>query len=65
MIAKKEKNKTPKDSMTLLPCFYFVEVSGGSQRKIFVAGSFQNRPLHAAGTGTRTAEPDHLELGWG
>lgn len=26
MIAKKEKNKTPKDSMTLLPCFYFVEL---------------------------------------
>uniref|UniRef100_A0A452QJU9 Phospholipid phosphatase related 3 n=1 Tax=Ursus americanus TaxID=9643 RepID=A0A452QJU9_URSAM len=25
MIATKEKNKTPKDSMTLLPCFYFVE----------------------------------------
>lgn len=28
MIATKEKNKSPKDSMTLLPCFYFVEVRG-------------------------------------
>lgn len=28
MISTKEKNKSPKDSMTLLPCFYFVEVSG-------------------------------------
>ncbi|MBZ3876337.1 Lipid phosphate phosphatase-related protein type 3 [Sciurus carolinensis] len=26
MINAKEKNKTPKDSMTLLPCFYFVEL---------------------------------------
>uniref|UniRef100_A0A4X1VWD7 Phospholipid phosphatase-related protein type 3 n=1 Tax=Sus scrofa TaxID=9823 RepID=A0A4X1VWD7_PIG len=26
MISTKEKNKTPKDSMTLLPCFYFVEL---------------------------------------
>lgn len=26
MLAMKEKNKTPKDSMTLLPCFYFVEL---------------------------------------
>uniref|UniRef100_G3TYP4 Phospholipid phosphatase-related protein type 3 n=1 Tax=Loxodonta africana TaxID=9785 RepID=G3TYP4_LOXAF len=26
MISAKEKNKTPKDSMTLLPCFYFVEL---------------------------------------
>ncbi|EAW69593.1 hCG2040503, partial [Homo sapiens] len=25
MISTKEKNKIPKDSMTLLPCFYFVE----------------------------------------
>lgn len=28
MISTKEKNKSPKDSMTLLPCFYFVEVRG-------------------------------------
>lgn len=28
MISTKEKNKIPKDSMTLLPCFYFVEVRG-------------------------------------
>ncbi|XP_076977520.1 phospholipid phosphatase-related protein type 3 isoform X2 [Tamandua tetradactyla] len=27
MISPKEKNKTPKDSMTLLPCFYFVELT--------------------------------------
>ncbi|KAM5189597.1 phospholipid phosphatase-related protein type 3 isoform 2-T2 [Callospermophilus lateralis] len=26
MITAKEKSKTPKDSMTLLPCFYFVEL---------------------------------------
>ncbi|XP_060153456.1 phospholipid phosphatase-related protein type 3 isoform X1 [Globicephala melas] len=26
MISTKEKNKSPKDSMTLLPCFYFVEL---------------------------------------
>ncbi|XP_007952779.1 phospholipid phosphatase-related protein type 3 [Orycteropus afer afer] len=26
MISAKEKSKTPKDSMTLLPCFYFVEL---------------------------------------
>uniref|UniRef100_H2QET4 Phospholipid phosphatase-related protein type 3 n=1 Tax=Pan troglodytes TaxID=9598 RepID=H2QET4_PANTR len=26
MISTKEKNKIPKDSMTLLPCFYFVEL---------------------------------------
>ncbi|XP_077187914.1 phospholipid phosphatase-related protein type 3 isoform X2 [Paroedura picta] len=26
MIAAKEKSKAPKDSMTLLPCFYFVEL---------------------------------------
>ncbi|XP_006876797.1 PREDICTED: lipid phosphate phosphatase-related protein type 3-like [Chrysochloris asiatica] len=26
MISAKDKNKTPKDSMTLLPCFYFVEL---------------------------------------
>ncbi|XP_004632709.1 phospholipid phosphatase-related protein type 3 isoform X2 [Octodon degus] len=26
MISSKEKNKSPKDSMTLLPCFYFVEL---------------------------------------
>ncbi|XP_060037425.1 phospholipid phosphatase-related protein type 3 [Erinaceus europaeus] len=26
MLTPKEKNKTPKDSMTLLPCFYFVEL---------------------------------------
>ncbi|KAI5930856.1 phospholipid phosphatase-related protein type 3 isoform X1 [Manis javanica] len=26
MISTKEQNKTPKDSMTLLPCFYFVEL---------------------------------------
>lgn len=32
MISTKEKNKSPKDSMTLLPCFYFVEVSGGGGR---------------------------------
>lgn len=29
MISPKEKSKAPKDSMTLLPCFYFVEVSEG------------------------------------
>ncbi|KAM9688794.1 phospholipid phosphatase-related protein type 3 [Trichechus inunguis] len=29
MISAKEKNKTPKDSMTLLPCFYFVEIMVG------------------------------------
>ncbi|KAB1259677.1 Phospholipid phosphatase-related protein type 3 [Camelus dromedarius] len=29
MISTKEKNKTPKDSMTLLPCFYFVEIMVG------------------------------------
>lgn len=28
MISTKEKNKSPKASMTLLPCFYFVEVRG-------------------------------------
>lgn len=28
MISSKDKSKAPKDSMTLLPCFYFVEVSG-------------------------------------
>ncbi|XP_073659694.1 phospholipid phosphatase-related protein type 3 isoform X2 [Tursiops truncatus] len=36
MISTKEKNKSPKDSMTLLPCFYFVEVvqdSKGSWRR--------------------------------
>lgn len=33
MIAMKEKNKTPKDSMTLLPCFYFVEVSKGRRER--------------------------------
>ncbi|PNJ05395.1 PLPPR3 isoform 2, partial [Pongo abelii] len=26
MVSTKEKNKIPKDSMTLLPCFYFVEL---------------------------------------
>ncbi|XP_036280963.1 phospholipid phosphatase-related protein type 3 [Pipistrellus kuhlii] len=26
MLSAKEKNKSPKDSMTLLPCFYFVEL---------------------------------------
>lgn len=26
MISPKDKAKAPKDSMTLLPCFYFVEV---------------------------------------
>lgn len=65
MIAMKEKNKTPKDSMTLLPCFYFVEVSGGAGREGFMAWSFRDNPLHAAGTGACTAEPGHLELGWG
>ncbi|XP_048666532.1 phospholipid phosphatase-related protein type 3 [Marmota marmota marmota] len=29
MITAKEKKRTPKDSMTLLPCFYFVEVGAG------------------------------------
>lgn len=28
MISTKEKHKSQKDSMTLLPCFYFVEVRG-------------------------------------
>ena len=43
MIATKEKNKTPKDSMTLLPCFYFVEVRGAG-------------PLFHMPSGTSTAE---------
>ncbi|KAB1259683.1 Phospholipid phosphatase-related protein type 3 [Camelus dromedarius] len=29
MISTKEKNKTPKDSMDALPCFYFVEIMVG------------------------------------
>lgn len=29
MISPKDKAKAPKDSMTLLPCFYFVEVGVG------------------------------------
>lgn len=29
MIPPKEKARAPKDSMTLLPCFYFVEVGVG------------------------------------
>lgn len=48
MIATKEKNKTPKDSMTLLPCFYFVEVRGGRGRRTGGGGAEASVP-HALG----------------
>lgn len=44
MIAMKEKNKTPKDSMTLLPCFYFVEVSGGQAERASWRGASETIP---------------------
>lgn len=56
MIATKEKNKTPKDSMTLLPCFYFVEVRPGAGAGVRTGGAGQRPPLHAP-SGTTTQGP--------
>lgn len=39
MIPPKEKARAPKDSMTLLPCFYFVEVGVGWHRVGAVQGA--------------------------
>lgn len=49
----KEKNKNPKDSMTLLPCFYFVEVSGACG----VSGGPPRRP--------KGQEPAQVWAAWG
>lgn len=55
MISTKEKNKSPKDSMTLLPCFYFVEVSGGL---VALVGEGQ-RPQFRRPSGTPTPRDGH------
>lgn len=60
---ERQKGKVTKDSVTLLPCFYFVEVSGRcAQRAAPGAGGGRGERRGADPRGTRCADSERASV---